>query len=152
MAPWHAPISGSAAEIEAVAAISSLVSTSLADVESTQNKLQGFFLLITLIVLLFIGLLARWIIRISLRPLREVEHTAAAIADGDYSARLPKIDESTEVGRLSASLNTMLGRIEESFQEHQLLMDALTERNAALSVQRMKEHFANGLEAAGSAH
>jgi DNA-binding GntR family transcriptional regulator len=43
------------------------------------------------------------------------------------------------------------GRIEESFQEHQLLMDALTERNAALSVQRMKEHFANGLEAAGSA-
>ena len=44
------------------------------------------------------------------------------------------------------------GRIEESFQEHQLLMDALSDRNAALSVQRMKEHFANGLEAAGSAH
>ena len=42
------------------------------------------------------------------------------------------------------------GRIEESFQEHQLLMDALTERNAALSVQRMKAHFANGLEAASS--
>jgi two-component system OmpR family sensor kinase len=77
--------------------------------------LQGFFLLITLIVLILIALLARWIIRISLRPLREVEHTAAAIADGDYSARLPMIDESTEVGRLSASLNTMLGRIEESF-------------------------------------
>ena len=44
------------------------------------------------------------------------------------------------------------GRIEESFQEHQLLMDALSARNAALSVQRMKEHFANGLEAAGSAN
>jgi DNA-binding GntR family transcriptional regulator len=44
------------------------------------------------------------------------------------------------------------GRIEESFQEHQLLMDALNERNTALSVRRMKEHFANGLEAAGSAH
>ncbi len=44
------------------------------------------------------------------------------------------------------------GRIEESFQEHQLLMDALTERNAPLSVQRMKEHFANGLEAAGTAN
>jgi DNA-binding GntR family transcriptional regulator len=42
------------------------------------------------------------------------------------------------------------GRIEESFHEHQLLMDALTERNAALSAQRMKEHFANGLEAASS--
>jgi len=92
-----------------------VVSTSLADVEATQNKLQGFFLLITLIVLLLIAVVARWIIHVSLRPLREVEHTAAAIADGDYSARLPEVDESTEVGRLSASLNTMLGRIEDSF-------------------------------------
>jgi len=92
-----------------------VVSTSLSDVESTQRQLQGFFLLITFIVLILIALLARWIIRISLRPLREVEHTAAAIADGDYSARLPHIDDSTEVGRLSSSLNTMLGRIEESF-------------------------------------
>ena len=43
------------------------------------------------------------------------------------------------------------GRIEESFDEHQRLMDALTARNAELSAQRMKEHFANGLEAASSA-
>ena len=92
-----------------------VVSTSLADVENTQNKLQGFFFLITVIVLLLIAGVARWIIHVSLRPLREVEHTAAAIADGDYSARLPEVDESTEVGRLSASLNTMLGRIEDSF-------------------------------------
>jgi DNA-binding GntR family transcriptional regulator len=42
------------------------------------------------------------------------------------------------------------GRIEESFQEHQLLMEALSSRNSVLSVQRMKEHFANGLEAASS--
>lgn len=112
---------GTQADVRAIAKVlpsglgTVVVSTSLADVENTQNKLQGFFLLITLIVLLLIALLSRWIIQISLRPLREVEHTAAAIADGDYSARLPKIDEGTEVGRLSASLNTMLGRIEESF-------------------------------------
>jgi two-component system OmpR family sensor kinase len=112
---------GSLPEIRAIAKVlpsglgSIIVSTSLTDVENTQNKLQGFFLLIALIVLLLIALLARWIIQISLRPLRKVEHTAAAIADGDYSARLPKINERTEVGRLSASLNTMLSRIEESF-------------------------------------
>ncbi len=92
-----------------------VVSTSLSGVESTQRQLQGFFFLITLIVLLLIALVARWIIRISLRPLREIENTAASIADGDYSARLPDADEGTEVGRLSASLNTMLSRIEESF-------------------------------------
>jgi DNA-binding GntR family transcriptional regulator len=43
------------------------------------------------------------------------------------------------------------GRITESFQEHQRLMDALLARNPALSVQRMKEHFANGLAAASAA-
>jgi two-component system, OmpR family, sensor kinase len=92
-----------------------VISTSLSGVESTQRQLSGFFFLITLIVLLLIALVARWIIRFSLRPLREIENTAAAIADGDYSARLPDADEGTEVGRLSASLNTMLSRIEESF-------------------------------------
>lgn len=92
-----------------------VVSTSLAGVETTERQIQGFFLLVALIMLLIILVLARWIISISLRPLREVEKTAAAIADGDYSARLPSGGEGTEVGRLSASLNTMLGRIEESF-------------------------------------
>ena len=92
-----------------------VISTSLDGVETTQRQLQGFFILVTMIVLLLIAVVARWIIRISLKPLREVENTAAAIADGDYSARLPEVDESTEVGRLSASLNTMLGKIEDSF-------------------------------------
>jgi DNA-binding GntR family transcriptional regulator len=40
------------------------------------------------------------------------------------------------------------GRLEESLKEHQAIMDALMARDAALTVQRMKEHFANGLEAA----
>ena len=41
------------------------------------------------------------------------------------------------------------GRVDESLQEHQLLLDALLARDPALSAQRMREHFANGLEAAG---
>ena len=40
------------------------------------------------------------------------------------------------------------GRVAESLREHQALMDALLARDAGLSVQRMREHFANGLEAA----
>ncbi len=40
------------------------------------------------------------------------------------------------------------GRIEESLSEHQALLDALLARDAAASVQRMKDHFENGLEAA----
>ena len=40
------------------------------------------------------------------------------------------------------------GRIAESLAEHQAIMLALTSRDAMLTQQRMREHFANGLEAA----
>ncbi len=40
------------------------------------------------------------------------------------------------------------GRIEESLTEHRAIVAALTQRDAALTVQRMREHFENGLEAA----
>ncbi|WP_233505733.1 GntR family transcriptional regulator [Rhodoferax lacus] len=40
------------------------------------------------------------------------------------------------------------GRIQESLQEHRAIMAALTARDAEATVARMREHFANGLEAA----
>ena len=40
------------------------------------------------------------------------------------------------------------GRIEESLAEHRAIVAALSQRNAALAVQRMREHFQSGLEAA----
>ena len=41
-----------------------------------------------------------------------------------------------------------IGRIEESLAEHSAIMAALASRNAKVATQRMREHFANGLEAA----
>jgi len=40
------------------------------------------------------------------------------------------------------------GRIEESLAEYQAIMDALLARDAQRTQERMREHFANGLEAA----
>lgn len=40
------------------------------------------------------------------------------------------------------------GRIEDSLAEHRAIMATLAARDARLSIQRMQEHFANGLEAA----
>jgi DNA-binding GntR family transcriptional regulator len=40
------------------------------------------------------------------------------------------------------------GRIDDSLAEHRAIMKALLARNAALTQQRMHEHFRNGLEAA----
>lgn len=41
------------------------------------------------------------------------------------------------------------GRIEESLAEHRAIMQALAARDAEGTAQRMREHFKNGLEAAG---
>ena len=40
------------------------------------------------------------------------------------------------------------GRIDESLAEHRAIMEAMAARDAALTAQRVQEHFANGLEAA----
>ncbi|VVJ18141.1 Two-component system sensor histidine kinase [Amycolatopsis camponoti] len=53
-----------------------------------------------------------------LRPLRRIEHTAAAIAGGDLTRRVPGLaSPGTEIGHLAASLNTMLGQLEEAFAD-----------------------------------
>lgn len=40
------------------------------------------------------------------------------------------------------------GRVQDSLAEHQALLSAMLDRDPALAGQRMREHFANGLEAA----
>ncbi|GAB2600552.1 two-component sensor histidine kinase [Paractinoplanes abujensis] len=53
-----------------------------------------------------------------LRPLRRIEHTAAAIAAGDLTRRVPGLaPPGTEIGRLAGSLNTMLGQLERAFAD-----------------------------------
>lgn len=92
-----------------------IVAQSLGDFERTTKRIGRVFLFIGFIVLFLIGFAARQVIRLSMKPLEDVELTAEKIAAGDLSARLDNFEPDTEVGRLSTSLNTMLGRIEESF-------------------------------------
>jgi two-component system OmpR family sensor kinase len=51
-----------------------------------------------------------------LRPLRRIGRTAAAIATGDLSQRVPDLAAPhTEIGQLAASLNTMLAQLDGAF-------------------------------------
>jgi two-component system OmpR family sensor kinase len=93
-----------------------VVAQSLEYIDQTVHQLQILFIFIGLIALLLIGLASRKVIEIGLKPLEEVEVTAESIASGNLSARLPEAKPDTEVGRLVASLNQMLARIEESFE------------------------------------
>ncbi|MEY2814362.1 MAG: hypothetical protein RIS05_110 [Actinomycetota bacterium] len=91
------------------------IGQSLNDVDRTLNRLQWLFFLIGLVVVGLIAVASRTMIKVSLKPLSNIEDTAEQIAAGDLSARLPDAKPTTEVGRLTTALNTMLTRIEESF-------------------------------------
>jgi len=86
-----------------------------------QERLLGVYLTIFLGfglgVVLVGALLTRMLVTSTFTPLREVERTAAAIADGDFSQRLGGATPNTEVGRLNRSLNTMLNRIDRAFRD-----------------------------------
>jgi two-component system OmpR family sensor kinase len=111
---------------------------SLDDVDNTVGRLIVIDLLVGLVVLLVLGILGYALVRISLRPLTEVEHTAAAIADGDLSQRVPERDPGTEVGRLGSAVNTMLTQIEAAFRAREE-----SEASARSSEDRMRRFVAD---------
>jgi two-component system, OmpR family, sensor kinase len=93
-----------------------VVATSLRDVEATLNRLLLIEVLVTGAVLVALGALALWVVRLGLRPLTAIGGTAAAIAAGDLSRRVERAEPRTEVGRLGLALNAMLGKIESAFE------------------------------------
>jgi two-component system, OmpR family, sensor kinase len=84
--------------------------------ERTVARLALLELLIGFSVLALLAMAGVWLVRASLRPLRAMEHTAVAIAGGDLGQRVPELDQRTELGQLSAALNSMLEQIEQAFR------------------------------------
>ena len=88
------------------------VAIDLSDVSSTVRALIWSQVGIGAAVLLVLGVAGYAVVHRSLRPLAEVEQTAAAIAAGELDRRVPQRDPRTEVGRLSLALNGMLAQIQ----------------------------------------
>jgi two-component system, OmpR family, sensor kinase len=88
------------------------VAIELSELTSTVRSLVYAQLGIGSAVLLVLGGLGYVVVQRSLRPLSEVEQTAAAIAAGQLDRRVPERDPRTEVGRLSLALNGMLAQIQ----------------------------------------
>ncbi|QKW48766.1 sensor histidine kinase [Streptomyces buecherae] len=90
-----------------------VVAGSLEEVNGTIRGLGLRMLVIDSLVLVLLGVIGWFAVRAGLRSLRRVETTAAAIAGGDLSRRVPDLASTrTELGRLAAALNGMLDRIE----------------------------------------
>ena len=88
------------------------VAIDLSDVQHTVSSLVLLQIGIGVAVLIVVGIASSVVVHRSLRPLSEVEHTAAAIAAGQLDRRVPERDPRTEVGQLSLALNGMLTQIQ----------------------------------------
>ncbi|KFI93019.1 baes1 [Bifidobacterium saguini DSM 23967] len=95
------------------------IGLSMSDQIDTLKTLTYYCIVVGIAVVLLGGSLSTLIIQHTLQPLKRMEKTAAKIAAGDLSQRIPSAPENTEVGSLAASLNTMLTRIEVSFHEQE---------------------------------
>ena len=115
-----------------------LIAQNLDEVDHTVNHLTALLLIIGAACVVVLGALGYLIVRTSLRPLRQVERTAAKIAAGDLSERVPHTDPRTEVGQLSGALNTMLAEVETAFAQR-----AQSEAAARESEDRMRRFVAD---------
>ncbi|MEU8169111.1 HAMP domain-containing sensor histidine kinase [Micromonospora sp. NPDC049004] len=92
----------------------------LTDVDQAVKRLAWIDLLVGGAVLIMLASVGAAIVRTSLKPLVEIERTAAAIAGGDLTRRVPDPEQgqehpTSELGRLSRALNAMLTQIEAAF-------------------------------------
>nr|WP_298373338.1 HAMP domain-containing sensor histidine kinase [uncultured Halomonas sp.] len=81
-----------------------------------------------------------WIARHISRPLRQVETTARAIAEGDTSLRVSAtvVDRRDEIGALASAFNAMTARLDTLLtRQHQLLRDVSHDLRTPLARQRV---------------
>ena len=102
-----------------------IVAQPLDTVTSTLDRLLLLEIAVTGAALLAAVALGLWLVRVGLRPLRDVVRTADSISGGNEMDRVPGANDRTEVGHVATALNVMLERIESSFanlqqSEHRL--------------------------------
>lgn len=115
-----------------------MVGRSLSDVDATVSRLVWLEVGVGLLVLTAVTGLSTWVVRRSLRPLQTVEQTALAITGGDLGGRVPDPRAGTEAGDVGLALNSMLDRLEVSFEERQQALAAAQESEA-----RMRQFIAD---------
>ncbi|WP_433913748.1 sensor histidine kinase [Brevibacterium litoralis] len=86
-----------------------------ADVDAISERARNTMVGIGLLAFALVAGVGYFLITNTFRPLKDIEKTASRIAAGDLSQRVTPYPRGTELGRLSAALNTMLGHIEDSF-------------------------------------
>jgi two-component system, OmpR family, sensor kinase len=96
-----------------------LVTTSLAGVHKTLDRLAIILIIGSAGAALAVGLGGALVLRRGMRPIESMASQADRITAGDLTERVDGHAAGTEVGRLGAALNDMLARIEASVRERE---------------------------------
>lgn len=115
-----------------------VVAVPTAGADADRQALVRLQVVAGLTVLVLLALLARWLVRVGLRPLARMEQTAERIADGDLTHRVEPSGPDTEISRLGEALNRMLGEIEQAFATKEE-----SERRLLASEQRLRRFVAD---------
>lgn len=92
---------------------------SLEGVESTRQRLVMIEALGIGALLMGLGLVAWWVIRLGINPMRRMVDASTRIANGDLDVRLEGASSGTESAALATSLNTMIGRLTDALSERE---------------------------------
>jgi heavy metal sensor kinase len=119
------------------------IGTSLREVEEMRNRLL-LTLLLTGPLALAVALAGGWFLAgRALRPVEAITEAARRIAGGDLTQRLAASQSSDEIGRLAATFNEMIGRLEVSFRQIQRFSaDASHELRTPLTVMKGETELA----------
>ncbi|MCW2883919.1 MAG: hypothetical protein JWL58_781 [Streptosporangiaceae bacterium] len=98
---------------------SRVAALSLGEADNTVARLTLIDAGVGAVVLAFLAGAGYVLVRVSLRPLVEIEDTAEAIAAGDLASRVPDRAAPAEVARLGGALNGMLAQIESAFRDRE---------------------------------
>ncbi len=107
-----------------------VVATELDGVQATQRRLWLIQVAGAGAVLVALGAISWWVLRLGVRPLVAMATTAdgiaaGGVAAGELSRRVDQEDTRTEAGRLGAAFNAMLDAIEQAFRDRQASEDRL---------------------------
>ncbi len=96
-----------------------VIGLSTEPVEALAHRMVMIEALSIAAVLAGLGLVAWWVIRLGISPMRRMVAASTLIADGDLSVRLDGAGSGTESAALATSLNAMIGTLSASIKERE---------------------------------
>lgn len=120
-----------------------IVARALSNAEDAAGVLAGLLAVGVPVLTALIGGICWVVVGRALRPVETMRREAEAIGAGDLARRLPRPDRADEIGRLSTTMNAMLGRLEASVaQQQRLVADAAHELRSPVAAIRQHAEVA----------